>query len=44
MIDLHVRGRKKFEDIPFNSVKSSMRRDLVDLLITMGLCFAQADT
>jgi hypothetical protein len=38
MIDLQVRGRKKFEDIPFNSVKSSMRRDLVDLLITMGLC------
>jgi hypothetical protein len=38
MIDSHVRGRKKFEDIPFNSITSSMRRDLVDLLVTMGLC------
>lgn len=38
MIDLYLRGRKRFEDIPFNSTTSSMRRDLVELLVTMGLC------
>ena len=38
---------KNSEDIPFdsvNSVKSSMRRDLVDLLVTtMGLCSTRQD-
>lgn len=37
MIDLHVRGVRRFEDIPFNSATSTMRWDLAELLQIMRL-------
>src|SRR5262245_45259639 len=37
MIDLYLRGQKRFEDVPFNSKKGTMRKDLAELLATLGL-------
>ncbi|MCA0872756.1 hypothetical protein LCL97_18135 [Seohaeicola saemankumensis] len=37
MIDLYLNGQRRFEDVPFNSVKGTMRKDLAELLATLGL-------
>lgn len=37
MIDLYLKGQTRFEDIPFNSAKGTMRKDLAELLATLGL-------
>jgi hypothetical protein len=35
MIDLYLKGEKHYEDIPFNSTKGSMRKDLAEVLWTL---------
>lgn len=37
MIDLYLKGHKRFEDVPFNSTKGTMRKDLAELLATLEL-------
>lgn len=37
MIDLYLKGQRSFENIPFNSKKGTMRKDLADLLATLQL-------